>query len=135
MATGTNPETAPSMSALVSGIINDAQQLIRQELTLARREIQDEVTKAKEAALSMAVGAGLAALGGVLLALCIVAVLHEPVGLPWWASFLIVGGVITGVAVGLLLAGRMKASEVHVIPPQTAETMKENVEWIQNAPK
>ena len=34
--------------------------------------------------------------------------------------------------VGLLMMGRTKAGEVSVIPPRTAETMKENAEWIQN---
>src|SRR5919204_42605 len=45
-----------SMSSLVGGIISDAQQLIRQELLLARREVQQEVNKAKMAALSLAAG-------------------------------------------------------------------------------
>jgi hypothetical protein len=55
--------------------------------------------------------------------------------IPLWGCFAIVAGVITAFGVGLLLAGRTKATEVSVIPPQTAQTMKENVEWIQNTPK
>ena len=40
--TTTNRLDGPtSVSALVGGIINDAQQLIRQEVSLARREIQE----------------------------------------------------------------------------------------------
>ncbi len=132
--TDMRPESAPSMSSLVGGIINDAQQLIRQELTLARREMQDELTKAKTAAVSMAAGAGLAALGGVLFSLMFVHLLAlTPI--PLWGCYAIVAGVVTAIGVGLLLAGRTKVSEVSVIPPQTAQTMKENVEWIQNTPK
>jgi hypothetical protein len=122
------------MSSLVTGIISDAQQLIRQELALARREMQEELNKAKAAAVSMAVGAGLAALGGVLFALMFVYLLAlAPI--PLWGCFAIVAGVVTAIGVGLLLAGRTKVNEVSLIPPQTAETMKENVEWIQNTPK
>jgi len=81
---------------------------------------------------SLAVGAALLALGGVLLCFAVVYVLHEVAGLPLWASFLIVGGVITGLGAVLFFIGRAKAGQVNVIPPQTAETMKENVQWIRN---
>ena len=40
----------PSMASLVGGIVNDAQALIKQELALAKREVTDELNKAKEAA-------------------------------------------------------------------------------------
>ena len=134
MTTETRPESAPSMSGLVTGIINDAQQLIRQELALARREMQEELTKAKTAAVSMAAGAGLTALGGVLFAFMFVYLLALT-SIPLWGCFAIVAGAISAVGIGLLLAGRTKATEVSLIPPQTAQTIKENVEWIQNNPK
>jgi hypothetical protein len=130
-APATGPDTAPSMSSLVSGIISDAQQLIRQEINLARREVREELNKAKTAALSMAAGAGLTALGGILFALTLVYVLVA-LGLPVWAGYAIVAAVITSIGVALLIIGRAKASQVSVIPPQTAESLKENAEWIQN---
>jgi uncharacterized protein YacL len=122
------------MSALVTGIINDAQQLIRQELTLARREIQEEVHKAKSAAISMAAGAGLTALGGVLFSLMLVQLLALT-PLPLWGCYAVVAGVFTAAGVGFMLAGRSTAAEVRMIPPRTAQTMKENAEWIQNIPR
>jgi hypothetical protein len=125
-------ETSPSMASLLGGIVNDVQTLIRQEIALAKAEMIREWDKAKTAASSMAVGAVVLALGGFFLCVTIACVLAEVVGLPWWASFLIVGGVFTGVGAVLFLIGRSQAAEVHVVPPQTAETMKENVEWIRN---
>ena len=80
----------------------------------------------------MAVGAAVLALGGLFLCLTVAAVFHEAVGLPWWASFLIVGGVLSGLGAVLFFTGRHKAAQVNVVPPQTAETMKENVQWIRN---
>jgi protein-S-isoprenylcysteine O-methyltransferase Ste14 len=91
-----------------------------------------EWDKAKTAAGSMVVGAAALALGGLLLCLTVVCVLHEVAGLPWWASFLIVGGAVAGLGLILVLFGRNKASRINVIPPQTAETMRENVQWIRN---
>jgi uncharacterized membrane protein YqjE len=125
-------ESPPSMAALLGGIVGDIQTLIRQEITLAKVEIQKEWDKAKSAAGSMMVGAVVLALGTVLLSVAVVCVLHEVAALPWWASFLIVGGVLAAVGAVFLYVGQSKAAQVHLIPPQTAETMKENVQWIRN---
>jgi Flp pilus assembly protein TadB len=128
-----NPtELPPSMASLLGGIVGDVQTLVRQELALAKTEMIGEWDKAKTAAGSMAVGAAILALAGILLCVAAVCVLHEVAGLPWWASFLIVGAVLTVLGAVLFLTGRNQAAHVHVIPPQTAETMKENVEWIRN---
>ena len=56
----------PTMSSLVTGIISDTQKLLRQEVALAKQEFKEEIDKARNAAVSMAVGAGLAAVGGIL---------------------------------------------------------------------
>jgi len=125
-------DTPPSLASLLGGIVGDIQTLVRQEIALARSEMVREWDKAKTAAGSLAAGAVILALGGFFLCVTVACVLAEVVGLPWWASFLIVGGAFTGVGAVLFLVGRSKAAEVHVVPPQTAETMKENVEWIKN---
>jgi hypothetical protein len=125
-------DTPPSMASLLGGIVSDIQTLVRQEIALAKTEMIGEWDKAKTAAGSMAAGAAVLALGGFFLCVTIVCVLAEVVGLPWWASFLIVGGVLTGLGAVLFFTGTHKAAQVHLVPPQTAETMKENVEWIRN---
>jgi hypothetical protein len=125
-------DTSPSMASLLGGIVNDIQTLIRQEMALAKAEMVREWDKAKTAAGSMAVGAGVLALGGFFLCVTLVCVLAEVAGLPWWASFLIVGGVLTVVGGVMFFVGRARAAEVHVVPPQTVETLKEDVQWIRN---
>jgi len=125
-------ESSPSVASLLGGIVSDLQTLIRQEMALAKSEMVREWDKAKTAAGSMASGAGVLALGGFFLCVTIVCVLREVAGLPWWASFLIVGGVLTTVGAVLFFIGRSRAAEVHVVPPQTVETLKEDVQWIRN---
>jgi len=120
------------MASLLGGIVSDIQTLVRQEIQLAKTEMLREWDKAKTAAGSLAAGAAVLALGGFFLLMTIICVFHEVVGLPWWASFLIVGGVLTLIGLVLFFTGRSQAARVNVIPPQTAETMKENVEWIRN---
>ena len=56
MANNVQTDGPPNMAALVGGIITDAQQLIRQEITLARSELQQEWDKTKAAAVSLATG-------------------------------------------------------------------------------
>lgn len=123
----------PSLTSLVSGIVTDLQHLIRQELNLARTEVHQEWEKTKTAAASMAAGAALCLMAGLLLSLMLPLLLNWAVpSIPLWGWFGIVGALL-GLAGALLLAlGRAKAADVHVIPPQTAETMRENVQWIQN---
>jgi hypothetical protein len=125
-------DTSPSVSSLLAGIASDLQALVRQEVALAKAEIIREWDKAKAAAGAMAVGAAVLALGGLFLCLTVVALLREVAGLPWWASFLIVGGVFALLGAVLFFTGRNKAAHVHVVPPQTAETLRENVQWIRN---
>ena len=132
MATTLNRNSEPSLASLVSGIVNDAQALIKQEVALARRELADELTKAKQATLSLGVGAAVAALGGLLLALMVVYILHEEVQMKLWLSYLIVGGVLAIAGATLFLFACAKASEINLVPKQTVETLRENVQWIKN---
>ena len=123
---------APSMASLVGGIITDATRLVRQEIALARREVQAELDKAKVASVSLAIGAGLSMFGAIFLGLMVVFLLHEVGGLALWASFLIVGGVVAVAGAILLYAGIREVSKISLVPPQTAETLQENVQWLQN---
>lgn len=111
-------DTAPSMSSLLGGIVSDIQTLIRQEIALAKTELLREWAKAKTAAGAMVVGAGFLALGAALLCLTVVSALHEAAGLPWWASFLIVGGVFAAIGLGLLLLGCSQAARIKLVPPK-----------------
>jgi uncharacterized integral membrane protein len=120
-----------NMSTLVGGIIEDAQRLIRQEITLARSEVQQEWAKTKEAVGSLAGGALVAFLGVLLLAFGLVYLLHWATGgvdtaaVPLWAWFLIVGAVCTFIGGCLVYMGISKAREIQVPPPQTTQSLKE----------
>jgi hypothetical protein len=99
---------------------------------LARRELQQEWEKAKMAAMAMAVGLLVCLLAATFLGTMVVYMIHELGNVPLFGAYAIVGlacAVIGGV---LLYIGWQQASKVHVVPPQTAETIKENVQWMQN---
>jgi hypothetical protein len=120
----------PSVTSLVTGIVNDAQELIKQQLALFKHEIRQDVEKAKDAARSLAFSAGLLLLGVVLLCFMLVHLLNWLIPqLPLWACYGIVGGVLAGVGVGLFLYGRQRLAEIHPLSDQAAEGLKENLEW------
>lgn len=121
----------PSLAQLLTGIINDAKALVRHELALATYEIREDLRKTKTAMLSLGIGIGVAAFGGLLLILMLVHLLHALAGLPLWACYGIVGGLLAISGAVLLLIGKNTIARIDVVPPQTMETMKENVRWIK----
>jgi hypothetical protein len=121
----------PSIGALVEGLVFDIRTLIAQELRLARHEIRQEVSKVRTAAVGAAIGLSLAIVAALLLLLMLVHVLHEVAGLPLWASYGIVAGVLLAGAVAFLLRARSAASGIHLVPEKTVSTVKENLTWLK----
>jgi len=122
-----DPDT--SMTSLVSGIITDAQDLIKQQLDLVRHEIREDVRKAKEAAASLALGFGLAAVGGLFVC-TMLALLLQKAGLEQWACFGIVGGVMLVVGLVLTYLAKKEAETINPLGGEAAKALEENVQWI-----
>ena len=120
----------PSMTSLIGGLFADLRALVVQELRLASHEVREELGKARSAGISLALGAGLSVLSGLLLILMIVHMLNAA-GLPLWASYGLVGLVLGGSGVALIMKAKTKAGDIHVVPIRTVQTMKENVSWIK----
>jgi len=121
---------APSLVALLGGIMKDAKDLLVQELTLAKLEGHDELRQIKTAALALGIGVGVAAVGGILLSVMLVHVLAAYTDIPLWGCYGIVGSVFGVLGWVLLASGKHKIEEIDVMP-QTVETMKENAQWLR----
>lgn len=134
------PEEA-SMTSLLRGIINDLGDLIRQEIRFARTEIRSDVRKTARACAVLALGVGAACLGVVLVALMGVHLIHtlsSPAGtdtasIPLWGCYGIVAAVFLIVGAGLGFIGYNTLQKTNPLPDKTAQTVKENVEWIMNS--
>jgi hypothetical protein len=120
-----------SFASLLSGAINDIRELFRQEVSLARVEIQQEVANAKSAAIKL----GAAAFTGLFALLFLLTALARGLSdlfvMPVWAGFAIVGGLLA-IAAGVLVAvARPNIKSVGPMPERTVRTMKENIEWVK----
>ena len=122
-----------SVTTLVSGIIADAQQLIQQQFAMFQQEVRNDFRKAKEAALSLAVGVAVTLVGSLLLMLMLPLLLQALVPeLPLWACFGIVGGVLTALGGLWVSAGVKKFESFNPLSNQAAEGLKENLKWTTN---
>jgi len=69
MAYEREPDT--SMSQLISGIVGDAQDLVRKEIALARQEVREELGAAKDAGIKLSIAGAVLAVGGLLVVLAL----------------------------------------------------------------
>jgi len=129
MSTDLQSPPEPKVTDLVAGILSDAQELFRQQAALFRSEIQEDVRKTKEAAVPLAIGLWLLVLGSILLS-ATVALILAALGLPEWASFAIVGAVVTVAGGVLFYVGKKKFDSFNPLPQKSAEALKENLECL-----
>ena len=127
------PEAAaePSIAVLLGQLVADAQDLVRKEVELARQEVRIEVDKAKQSAFALGAGGAVAAIGGLLLVLMLVHLLIDVVHMQSWLSYLIVGAVFAVVGVFLLQRGRKRIADLHLVPRETVDSVRKDVEWIK----
>jgi len=130
MATDLKPAPDASVTELVSGIVSDAQELIKQQFELLKHEVRDDLRKTRDAGLCIGFGALVGLVGMALLICMLVFMLHELAGLPLWASYGIGAGVALLISGVLISIGMYKFSSFNPLPEQTAQALKENVQWI-----
>jgi hypothetical protein len=132
MPDDTHITSEASVTSLVRGIVNDAQELFRQQLALFKAEFREDMRKTREAALSLVVGVGIAFFGVFLLLFALVYLLSWAGELPLWASFAIFGGIVLAVGLGLIYVGKKRFESFNPLPDQSAQALRENVQWITN---
>ena len=127
------PETSErSISEVLKDIGSSLQQIIRWEFQLAKIELSESARQARSSAFMLGSGGilGVFALGFLLLA----ALFALELVLPAWLSALIVGVLLlTGAAIGIS-SGVQRFQAVRP-PRKTIQTVKEDLQWINDQPK
>jgi uncharacterized membrane protein YqjE len=116
-----------SLGELFSRLTADLSKLVRDEVELAKVEINQTVESARTAGISFGAAGFLGLMAFVMLSFAAAWGLSELV--PEGVAFLIVGDAYGLVALALALMGRQRLKAVKPVPEQTVETLKEDVAW------
>lgn len=124
---------AKDVSPLLQGIVSDFQTLFRQEVALAKAELEQELAVAQMAGIGFGLSAALGSLASLLLSVTVALLLSWTFPrMPLWGSFALLTVLLgTAAAVALHLT-RGRLDSARLIPKHTLETLKENARWIKS---
>jgi len=124
-----------SLTELVTGIVNDVQDLTKQQLALFKQELVSDFRKSREVALEWLIGASVCLFGALLLFFALVYLLEAYTDIPLWGCFGIVAAVTSGAGAALLYAGKKKLDSFNPLPDESAEALKENLQCLTSTKK
>ena len=120
-----------TVGPLVSDIVQDMQKLVQQEVVLAKTEIKENLDRIKNTLISSVFGILFLAIALVMFAFGGVLALLLVDNIQPWCAYLVIGGALSVLALGFFVLARNQATAIKGMPEKTLETIKENVEWIQ----
>ena len=123
------PPTGQSVTELVTGIINDAQHLLHQQINMLKSEFHEDLRRTKEATVLGGLGIVGLTVGAMSLVFCLVYLLHDKAGFQMWASWGIIGGIFLAAGVVLGLMGRNMFESFNPLPDKTFHALQENLSW------
>lgn len=116
MKAGVLTDAEPGWASLITGIADEAKELVLHEVALAKLEVRYELIKARSAAISLGIAIGAIAIGTLLLALMLVHGLAAWSAVPLWGCYGIVGGVIAVMGAAGLVFAKSRAMKLDVTP-------------------
>jgi hypothetical protein len=132
----------PTVVATVKGILDDALELMRQQIALLKAEVRADVTNFVAAAIPLVASAAPLLLGGLMLCFAFVHWLHwvtlpsgtatDPAAIPLWGCYAIVSATFGLTGTILLGMGIFRLRRVHAVPEQSVKALEENIQWLMN---
>jgi uncharacterized membrane protein YqjE len=115
------------LGSLVSGIVEDLQNIVRGEVRLAKTEMREDVASMGRGATALAAGALIALVGFIFLMLGATYLLNK--SLEMWLSAGIVGVVLLVIGGILVMTGKNRLSAASLKPTETIDSLKEDQQW------
>jgi len=118
-----------SWGELIGELAGQLVGLARDEVALARRELEQKLKTVQSAAAVVAIGAIVALIATLSVCAAVIIALAEYVG-PWQSALIV--GLILGMAAGVtILIGVSRFKRTSLKPEKTIETLEENREWLK----
>jgi hypothetical protein len=117
------------MAGLVSGIVNDAQTLMRQQIEMLKVEVKEDFRRSKRAAEFGGLGIVMLTVGFLGLVTALAYFLHEYYQFSLWASWAITGGVFLVIGGALAATSYILLERFNPLPDKTFNALQENLSW------
>jgi uncharacterized membrane protein YqjE len=119
-----------SWGELIGELAGQLVGLARDEVALARRELEQKLKTVQSAAAVVAIGAIIALIATLSICAAVIIALAGYVG-PWQSALIV--GLILGIAAGAtILIGVSRFKRTSLRPEKTIETLEENKEWLKD---
>jgi hypothetical protein len=118
----------PGLIPLIRSLADDAATLIRQEVDLVKMEVSHTARRLAADGAWIATGAAIAAVGALCLVLAMALGLGALLG-SYWLGTLVTGLFLMLVGGGFLFKGVRDLRKQHLVPRQTAESLREDARW------
>jgi hypothetical protein len=128
-----------SIADLLKNLRDDTSNLVRDEISLAKTEITEKISSASRN-IGYLVAGGLVAYAGLLVLLqgvgFLIGRLLIAAGMDEASAtvlgFLIAGAVVVGIGIAVVVKALETLKKESLTPTKTAETLKQDKEWVQN---
>lgn len=117
-----------ALGELFRRLTSDASLLVRQEISLAKAEMQDSVTHLKTMLTRLAIAAALAIPAALALTAFLVIALGDAIN-SYWASALIVGAILLFAAMALARQGLARVSKAKQGVERTTASLGDDARW------
>lgn len=125
-----------SVASLIMDLRDEATNLIKNEIRLAKAELTDKAQDVKKGAISGLTGGAITYAGALMLLVAaaagLYALMREMDVSPFvagWLAPLIVGGITLLIGLGMLAAAKNKMSADHLRPDRTRRSLEETRDW------
>ena len=130
VATEQQPATANgTLTMLVSGIMDDAQKLVRQQIDMLKAEVREDFRRSKLAAEFGGLGIVMLTVGFLGLVAALAYFLHEHYQFSMWASCGITGGIFLLIGGALAATSYILLERFNPLPDKTFNALQENLTW------
>jgi uncharacterized membrane protein YqjE len=120
------------LGVLLRDLADGSRRLVRQEIRLARLELDRVLHGATSATVRIALGGVLAILGVIALVTGIILLIGaEGLSSRYWLAALIVTAFLAIVAMVIALRARARLAPARLEPDETLQTLKEDREWLR----
>jgi uncharacterized membrane protein YqjE len=124
-----DPNANGTVTSLLTGILEDAHKLVRQQFEMLTAEVHEDFQKSKRAAEFGGLGVVLLTVGILGLVTAIAFFLHEEFQLAMWVSWAITSGVFIVLGIALAITSYILLERFSPLPKKTFRALQENLQW------